>query len=272
MVDEARLPFSHSLLQDPAFARALRLCGQQPLHLPCGLMVLQRRIAGLRVVMLPRAAPPPDLMDQLAALGLRRCPVILSPEVPCPLPRCLRLARSRDIAVLPLAGSETERRHLLHPKWRNQLKRAEAAGLTVTHGPLPPDPEGAVLARETLQARARGYANWPAPLTAAFAAAAPAQTHLFRASHAGQPVAHMLFLTHGQTATYHLGHTSAEGRSCCAHNLLLWQAGLHLGQQGITHLHLGLLDRRTPGLDRFKLRSGAIRQPTGGTHLLWHPF
>ncbi|MDG1170769.1 MAG: GNAT family N-acetyltransferase, partial [Sulfitobacter sp.] len=66
MFDEAALPpHSHALMQDPAFARALRFCGQRPIVLPSGLMLLQQRLAGVPVLMLPRAAPPPDLRAQL---------------------------------------------------------------------------------------------------------------------------------------------------------------------------------------------------------------
>ncbi len=271
MLDDARLP-DRALMQDPAFAQAMRLCGQTPVHLPGGLMLLQRRIAGLRIVMVPRAIPPPDLLDQLSALGLHRCPVILSPDVPCALPRSIRLLRPRDICVMSLAGSDADRRARLHPKWRNQVTRAERLNLTVSRSALSPDPDDPVLVTETRQAQARGYANWPAALTAAFAAAAPAQTHLFRATQAGRTVAHMLFLTHGASATYHLGHITADGRRLCAHNLLLWQAASHLARMGCRSLDLGLLDSRTPTLNRFKLRSGGIRRQTGGTHLLWHPL
>ncbi|KIN61269.1 hypothetical protein Z945_2259 [Sulfitobacter noctilucae] len=271
MFDVARLP-DRALMQDPAFARALQLCGQEPLHLPCGLMLLQRRIAGVRVLMLPRAIPPPDLPNQLAAISLQRCPVILSPDTPCALPRSLPVLQPREVCVLSLTGSKAGSRARMHPKWRNQLRRAETFDLTVTRTPLEANPDGEVLALESNQAKQRGYANWPPPLTAAFAAAAPAQTHVFRASHAGRSIAHMVFFTHGTAATYHLGHITTQGRRFCAHNLLLWRAGQYLAHEGYRELHLGVLDNRTPGLDRFKLRSGGLRRNTGGTHLYWAPF
>ena len=256
-------------MQDPAFAAALRRLGQRPVILRGGLTLLVRRIVGLRLAMLPRATPPPDLFDQLRHARLHRLPLILSPEVPCALPPSLHLCAPRQRAVLDLSGSPQDRRAALHPKWRNQLRKAETAGMAIDHAPLPPDPNHPLLLAEGLQARTRGYANWPARLTAAFAAAAPAQTRLFTARHDDTVVAHMLFLLHGTGATYHVGQTTASGRALCAHNLLLWEAAHWLGAVGAATLDLGLLHPGTTGLDRFKLRTGAAAMATGGTWLSW---
>lgn len=272
MFDHADPNAPRPLMQDPAFVAALRLCGQHPLRLPGGLILLQRRIFGLRMLMLPRAAPPPDLARQLAALGLQRRPLILSPEGTGWLPPSLPLARPKARAVLSLHGTATARRARLHPKWRNQLAAARSRGLVHTVAPLPADPDHPVLRLEERQASARGYANWPAPLTAAFAATAPAQTHLFRARLGDRIVAHMLFLSHGSGATYHIGHITDCGKAVCAHNLLLWEASRHFADRGMQSLDLGLLHPATPDLNRFKLRTGAEEVPTGGTHLYWHPF
>ncbi len=260
------------LMQDPAFATALRACGQVPVTLRGGLTLLHRRIAGVPLAMLPRAVPPDELAAQLRAVGLHRTPLILSPERACAVPRAVRLRPAARRAELDLSCSKDLRRAALHGKWRNQLVKAERAGLRVDHGALPPDPHHPVLLAEVAQARGRRYQNWPLPLTVAFAAAAPAQTRLFTAFQGRKPVAHMLFLRHGDAATYHIGHISAEGRALCAHNLLLWMASDWLAAQGCTRLDLGLLDPRHASLDRFKLRSGAHVVATGGTWLRWHPL
>lgn len=271
MFDEARPPVT-PLMQDPAFARALQLCGQEPVILPNGQLLLRRRIAGITLTMLPRATPPDDLADQLRTLALHRTPLILSPQVPCPLPRAMRLRAPVDLAVLDLRTSHKNRRARLHGKWRNQLKRSEEQDLKVTRRPLPADPDTAVLRQEMIQSRSRGYANWSAPLTAGFAKAAQSQTHVFRALHKGHSVAHMLFLSHGTCVTYHLGHISDDGKKRGAHNLLLWRAMRYFANRGFLQMDLGMLRKDTPELNRFKLRSGATRQKTGGTHLYWHLF
>ena len=270
MFDASPLPETHALQQDPAFLAALRACGQTPVELPGGLLVPRRRLAGIQLAMLPRALPPEDLTAQLAAVGLHRLPLILSPERPCRMPRALRICAPRPTTVIDLTPDETTRRALLHPKWRNQLCRAEDGPLHVAHGPFRPDDP--LLGLEAAQARDRGYASWPPPLTAAFARAAPHQTRLFTARLKGTPVAHMLFLTHGNRATYHIGHTTEAGRRENAHNLLLWRACSWLALHGHVSLDTGLMQPTVPGLDRFKLRAGAKPQMMGGTWLRWRPL
>lgn len=271
MFDAAPAPDT-PLMQDPAFAAALRLCGQTPVILPSGAMMLRRRVLGMTVAMLPRAVPPDDLEDQLYLRGLHRIPLILSPERPCTLPRALRLRGPQSIARWDLEFDADKARAALHPKWRNQLKRAEAAGLRVSETSFPSTPDHPLLRADTAQSRLRGYTNWPAPLTSAFATMAPDQTRLFTAFQRGTPVAHMLFLRHELRATYHIGHTTDAGKAGSAHNLLLWRAARWLVQRGVAALDLGLIDPRTPGLNRFKLRTGARVVQTGGTWLRWHPL
>lgn len=258
----------HSLMQDRAFVAALVQCGQHPVTLPSGLVLLSRRIASIPVLMLPRAAPPPDLAAQVAQAGLQRRALILSPDRPCALPRALPLSRPRTLLEVDLTGTTAQRRAALHQNWRHQLRQAENGPLRVHHRPFSPD--HMLLAQEAGQARTRRYQGWPPALTAAFVRAAPDQTHLFTALLCGHPVAHMLFLTHGSGATYHIGHTTDAGRNTHAHNLLLWQAMQALARRGCTRLDLG--PQTTPQIDRFKRRAGARAQLTGGTWLRWCPL
>jgi hypothetical protein len=261
-----------ALLQDPAFEEGLRVCGETPLRLLNGQLMLHRRLFNVPFAMLARAVPSRDLAEQLAFCNLHRTPVILSPPTPCLMPRAIRLRSPRAYALLDLSGTEPAARSSLHQKWRNQLRKAEQKNLTVQFRPFHPKKDGALLDKSQDHARTRGYALWPSALTAAVAAAAPHQTLLVTAAYAGRHVAHMLFFTHGCNATYHIGHTTAEGRRLCAHNLLLWRTTQHLRQNGFKTLDLGLLDDRTQSLNRFKLRTGAERRETGGTWLYWRPF
>lgn len=271
MLDDASFS-DHALMQDPAFADALCLCGQHPVMLANGMTLLRRRLMGVPVAMLPRAAPPADLRDMLAQAGLAKTPLILSPDMRCALPRALRLRAPQLFCRLSLSAEASTQHARLHPKWRNQLTKAGRCGVQIKHLPLSADPDHPVLLGEAKQARAKGYANWPAALTAAFAAVAPEQTHLFRAEHNGQPVAHMLFLSHGRRVSYHIGLTEDAGKKVCAHNLLLWHAMRYFAERGKTEMELGLLDPRTPSLNRFKQRTGAQATPTGGTWLTWRPL
>lgn len=268
MFDANATPPSHALMQDRAFAAALNLCGEAAVILPSGLMLLNRRIGGIPVLMLPRACPPDDLHAQLAQAGLSRRPLLLSPERPCPLPRALPLSPQRMLLSLDLSLPEGDLRARLHQKWRNQLRRAEQSDLRVRHRPLTPDHP--VLTLDAAQSRSRRYQNWPVALTSAFARTASAQTHVFTALLRGHAVAHMVFLTHANRATYHIGHTTDQGRATYAHNLLLWNAMKHLAKRGSVSVDLG--PATTPDIDRFKRRAGAIAAPTGGTWLRWTPL
>jgi hypothetical protein len=261
-------PEGLALMQDRAFAAALHLCGEHPITLPSGLTLLRRRIAGVPLLMLPRAAPPSDLTAQLHHSGLHRHPLILSPEHVCAMPTALRISPSRTLMQVDLRPSHSNRRAALHQNWRHQLKQAEASALRVLHRPLKPDHP--MLKLEQEQARTKRYQNWPASLTSAFASVAPDQTHLFTALLRGHEVAHMLFFTHGTRATYHIGHNTDQGRKCHAHNLLLWTAMNTFAQRGTTALDLG--PQTTPDIDRFKRRVGAKMIPTGGTWLRWTPL
>lgn len=181
----------------------------------------------------------------------------------------LAMVSPGHIARLDLRGDAAARRARQHGKWRNRLVRAEAAGLHVTHGPMPADPSHWLLRRETAQAHAIGYRRLPASFTHAWAASRLGQaTRLFVAEDAGRPVAAMLFLRHGRSASYHIGWSGPEGRRKHAHSLLMWQASNWLARQGHTCLDLGTLDtERTPGLARFKLGSGAQPVMLGATRL-----
>ena len=270
MFDAAPSTPDHALQQDPSFVAALRLCGQEPITLPGGLTLLFRRLMGVPVAMLPRALPPVDLDTQMCAVGLARVPLILSPDRRAPGLRGLRLRRGMSTAIVDLQAQDETRRARLHPKWRNQLRRAEASPLRVGSAAL--DPNHDLLHLEVDQARSRGYTNWPLALTAAFASIAPQQTRLFTAYLRGHPVAFMLFLRHGARATYHIGHILPEGRAHHAHNLLLWDASCWLARLGHSELDLGLLHNQASTLNHFKLRAGAKPIETGGTWLRWRPL
>jgi lipid II:glycine glycyltransferase (peptidoglycan interpeptide bridge formation enzyme) len=91
---------------------------------------------------------------------------------------------------------------------------------------------------------------------------------MLTAAEAGTPIAFMLILLHGDTATYHIGWTGPRGRAVGAHNLLLWDASCTLAARGYIRLDLGRTDPlRTPGIARFKLGAGAAPRDLGPTRL-----
>lgn len=156
-----------------------------------------------------------------------------------------------ETAWLDLDQGNAAIRAAFRQNFRNQLCRAEEAGLTVT--PVE-DP------RPTLQRydTHRAQAGFTGP-TGAMLGALPDDILLcLEATDAdGDVAASVLFVLHGKAATYQVGWTSAVGRKANAHNLLLWQALPHLRDRGIRHLDLGGLDwDKAPGVAHFKAGLG----------------
>ena len=183
-------------------------------------------------------------------------------------PGLLPIRSAAHLAELDLTAPEPLRRARAAQKWRNRLRKAEAAELKVRRRPLPPDPAHPALIEEALQRRARGYRGLPTRFAAACASVAPKSAMVFEALHKGAPIARMLFLIHPPGAHWFLGWSSPEGRARNAHNLLLWRAADWLARQGVTTLDLGTVETETaPSLARFKLGSGAAPRALGPTLL-----
>ncbi|MEY8831313.1 GNAT family N-acetyltransferase [Sedimentitalea sp. XS_ASV28] len=272
------------LQQHPNFVAALRACGQDPLqlHRPVPAVILRQRLGGrVPVAMLARAEPSlmcADCDDWLHSNGLARTPLILSPDSPCATRLAARgavpLMTPNWVAEIDLTATSDERRARLHPKWRNRLVRAESnkhLRISISTRALTPD-HWLFTADLALQ-RQRGFRNWPTALTLAYARKNPDQAVLITARDGRKDVAAMLFLRHGRAATYHIGHSTPAGRALSAHTLILWRAACWLAEHGVARLDLGQIDtRNAAGLARFKLGSGAVARPLGGTWLWWPPL
>ncbi len=80
---------------------------------------------------------------------------------------------------------------------------------------------------------------------------------LGRAMLYGKPVAAVLILCHGQSATYQAGWNGPEGRDMRAHHLLFWDAVSVLKEKGIRDFDLGgVNDQKAAGVKQFKLGLG----------------
>jgi lipid II:glycine glycyltransferase (peptidoglycan interpeptide bridge formation enzyme) len=81
-------------------------------------------------------------------------------------------------------------------------------------------------------------------------------------------LAAMLFLRHDPVVTYHLGWTGIQGRKWGLHHRLLMAAANHFAHAGLSRMDLGTVDtEQSAGLARFKIGSGALVRPLGGTWL-----
>ncbi|MBY5988685.1 GNAT family N-acetyltransferase [Roseovarius atlanticus] len=270
-----------ALHQHPRYGAAMRAIGADVgwYALTCGArtlgtaQLLRRRLGPLRLTWLPRGPVLAPDADPDAALLPLPGPSIVQPDTP----GTARLYRSHGyralltpahVAELDLTPDPGTLFTGLHGKWRNRLRAAQSGPLRTHDRPFDPDRDADLLTLDRHQQRARGYRALPPGFTLAFAATHRQATRLFTAHDRAGMLAYLLFLLHGQTATYHIGWATPAARRTHAHTLLMWQAITHLADRGVTRLDLGPIDTETaPGLARFKLGTGATSRPLGPTLL-----
>jgi len=150
-----------------------------------------------------------------------------------------------------------------HGKWRYALRKSECSPVKTSHRPFKLTQDHWFLDADKRQQRDKKFRamthlvplNWP-----------PRDTLISIASHKGSPIAAMLFLIHGNAATYQIAWTGALGRDFCAHHRLLYEAAQHLSIKGTQRLDLGTIDTvNSPNLARFKIGAGATVRQLGGT-------
>lgn len=240
--------------------------------------ILSRRVMGLPLHWIPRGpvwAPGVLPDDQRVILARLPCAAFLrglwlatpdSLEATAPYTRLgyRALLTPQHVAELPLATDQQLMRARQHGKWRNRLRRAEDAGLMVTHRPFDPDHDGPLLDLEMTQRKDRRYTDVKPTFVTHWTKAAPKATRLFEVRDGKHPLAFMIFLLHGPRATYQIGWRDPWNAPASAHHLILWHAAKYLSGQGFRQLDLGTIDTETiPGLARFKLGSGARARPLG---------
>lgn len=153
-----------------------------------------------------------------------------------------------------LAQNEETLRANLKSNWRNKLNKAEKAGITIDWDNM---------GREALWATAiyaadkesRHYGGPKPELLRSYATIlAPKKTMLVgRAMEGTNPIAFVILVMHGRSATYLVGWSSPEGRDVAAHHLLLWEGMLTLKRKGIQEFDLGgTNDEGAAGVKTFK--------------------
>ncbi|MBK19113.1 MAG: hypothetical protein CMM52_09805 [Rhodospirillaceae bacterium] len=82
------------------------------------------------------------------------------------------------------------------------------------------------------------------------------------------PIASILLIRHGRSATYYTSWTTTQGRNRKAHNVLLWKGIEELKKQNVRWLDLGGLNTDSAsGVARFKLGMGGEVTTLSGTYL-----
>ncbi len=236
--------------------------------------VTTRRVGPIRLSLLSRGPYLPRAGARVAVLrGLGRA---LEPRPPRVLvvtpergkPRGLvPLMTPAHIAEIDLVPEPDALRTAMHGKWRNRLRQAEAAGLRLRSSGKPGDWEW-LLEKEASQAKSRGYRGWPPEAVRCWHALG-GTVHAEVAWRGRTRLAGMLFLIHGEVATYQIGWSGDDGRRCGAHQIFLWRAMTGLRGRGVRRLDLGTVDTDSaPGLARFKIGAGAAVRPLGLTCLV----
>ena len=173
-----------------------------------------------------------------------------------------------SVAFMDLRHGPDVRRALMSIKWRNALRKAEAADLRIEIRPYSHSTDKWILEEDAKQQATKGYRAMPAEVTQAYALMNKGQALIVTAARVAVPIAAMIFLRHGSGATYHIGWTSPEGRACNAHNLCLVSGMDMLEELGTEAIDLGGIDTvSAPGLARFKIGAGAQVKELGGTWL-----
>ena len=173
--------------------------------------------------------------------------------------------KSYETAWLDLSADLPEIRAGLRQNFRNQLRRAEDqasdGALTIAEA----DDPRPLLARYDTHRKKAGYA---APSGMVLGALSDSDRLCLEARIEDDVVAGVLFVLHGQAATYQVGWTSHDGRETHAHNLLLWRGMEVLKQRGFRFLDLGGLDwDAAPGVAHFKAGVGGEAFTLPGTYV-----
>jgi hypothetical protein len=227
-----------------------------------------------------QALPAADKAEVYAQLrktiplkGLRL--VLMTPEEPrgdtLGLSPWRRVMTGYATVMLDLKQSPQALRAGLDAKWRNRLVAAEASEAKVQRMGSNPGQYRWLLDQEEAQRQQRGFAGLPLPFFDAYIQSRkqPDKTVLtLRADLGRERVAAMMFLQHGQAATYQVGWSNEQGRQLNAHNLLLWQAIAALQQRGIQVLDMGGVNTaRSAGIARFKIGTGGEVLQLAGTYM-----
>ena len=182
-----------------------------------------------------------------------------------------RVVSSYTTVLIDLEPEAQALRAALDGKWRNRLVAAESSALSVHRIGTNPGQYRWLLDQEEAQRNTKGLAGLPLGFYEPYIGSRqqPAQCVLsLRADLGRERVAAMMFLIHGEAATYQIGWSNEQGRDLNAHNLLLWQAMLELKVRGVRRLDLGGVNTvRSAGLARFKIGTGGQVLELAGTYL-----
>jgi hypothetical protein len=156
----------------------------------------------------------------------------------------------------------------LKKKWRNALSKAEQSGLDIVWSTGGRN-LGWLVERYIEDRDKRGYAGASLKTLMALISEFSRGQNLMigTAMLDGKPIASILILIHGKSATYQIGYSGSSGREKCANHLLLWDAMRELKEREIYDFDLGgINDSDAKGVRGFKVGMGGCIYESPG---LW---
>ena len=180
-----------------------------------------------------------------------------------------RVMTGYSTALLDLTPSMADLRAGLEKRFRHRVGGAEKSDLTVHRVGTNVGQYRWLMDAEQQQRDNRSLQGMPLHFVDAYIASRKQPGHnvlTLRADIGRDRVAGMMFLLHGQAATYQIGWTSDAGRDAHAHNLLLFKGMEALKERGIRSLDMGGINTgRSAGIARFKISTGAKVLTLAGT-------
>lgn len=180
-----------------------------------------------------------------------------------------RVMTGYSTALLDLTPSMADLRAGLEKRFRHRVGGAEKSELTVHRVGTNVGQYRWLMDAEQQQRDNRSLQGMPLHFVDAYIASRKQPGHnvlTLRADIGRDRVAGMMFLLHGQAATYQIGWTSDAGRDAHAHNLLLYKGMEALKERGIRSLDMGGINTgRSAGVARFKISTGAKVVTLAGT-------
>jgi lipid II:glycine glycyltransferase (peptidoglycan interpeptide bridge formation enzyme) len=194
----------------------------------------------------------------------------LSPELG--LPHLRRIMTGYATVMLDISKPMEELRANLDKRWRHRLGGAEKSELSIHRMGTNPGQYRWLLDAEMEQRVRRGLQGYPDIWFERYAESRkqPSKNILsLRADVGRDRVAAMMFVLHGEAATYQVGWTSDAGRDLHAHHLILWKGIEELKERSIRQLDLGGVNTgRSAGIARFKMATGGVVKVLAGSYLL----
>ena len=179
-----------------------------------------------------------------------------------------RMVTGLSTAWLDIAKTDEELLKGFSGNWRNMLRAAERSDLKIR---IRDDGKGVnthLAAYDTFRKQKR-FVGPPSELIQSMSEnGEKGDIVTLTAGTAQQIVAGVLFVCHGNSATYYTSWNSDEGRNSRAHNVLLWRAIQKLRERGVSWLDLGGLNTESAaGIARFKIGLGGEIMTLSGTYL-----